>query len=247
MSAGAMPASSHAAFTASAASWSSLRPERFENSVWPMPAIAVSRPDLLLRSPAARCAGRGRSARAERSTLAASPRATGRNTGTALPPAVGANVTSTGMPAAIASAATSTRFETRRMPSSRSMSATTGASAKPIGAGWRGKIQVSTRPRPLSFTSSRRVEKQRGHIGRGGCWRSPQSAQRRPSSSPRAAPAQKNAVSGVSIGSGRVAVTTPPFSRSGSRPRGGPGACRSGSKAQQETSRDHLVPIHPSP
>jgi hypothetical protein len=72
MSAGATPASSHAAFTASAASWSSLRPERLENSVAPMPAIAVSRTDLLLRSPAARCAGRGRSACAERSTLAAS-------------------------------------------------------------------------------------------------------------------------------------------------------------------------------
>src|SRR5215468_5589957 len=40
---GAMPASSSAAFAHSAASWSSLRPESFENSVWPMPAIAVGR------------------------------------------------------------------------------------------------------------------------------------------------------------------------------------------------------------
>src|SRR5215470_18719042 len=40
---GAMPASSSAAFAHSAASWSSLRPESFENTVWPMPAIAAGR------------------------------------------------------------------------------------------------------------------------------------------------------------------------------------------------------------
>ena len=35
------PASSHAAVHASMASWSSLRPEFLENSVAPMPTIAV--------------------------------------------------------------------------------------------------------------------------------------------------------------------------------------------------------------
>ena len=44
MSAGERPASTIAACAASAASWSSLRPESFENSVWPMPAIAALRP-----------------------------------------------------------------------------------------------------------------------------------------------------------------------------------------------------------
>ncbi len=42
MSAGVSPASATAAVTASAASCSSLRPECFENSVWPIPTIAVS-------------------------------------------------------------------------------------------------------------------------------------------------------------------------------------------------------------
>jgi hypothetical protein len=39
MSDGFMPASAIAAFAASAASCSSLRPDAFENSVWPMPAM----------------------------------------------------------------------------------------------------------------------------------------------------------------------------------------------------------------
>ncbi len=41
MSAGASPASAIAAFEALAASWSSLRLEFLENSVWPMPTTAV--------------------------------------------------------------------------------------------------------------------------------------------------------------------------------------------------------------
>src|SRR5687767_7433773 len=40
---GSMPASSSAALLHSAASVSSERPEDFENSVWPMPAMAASR------------------------------------------------------------------------------------------------------------------------------------------------------------------------------------------------------------
>ena len=47
MSAGVSPASAIAAATASAASCSSLRPECFENSVWPMPTMAVSRDSAL--------------------------------------------------------------------------------------------------------------------------------------------------------------------------------------------------------
>ena len=39
---GSSPASSIAAFTASLASWSSDRPEFFENSVWPIPTMTAS-------------------------------------------------------------------------------------------------------------------------------------------------------------------------------------------------------------
>src|SRR4051812_43210586 len=42
MSLGVSPASSMAALDASMASWISLRPEFLENSVWPIPTIAVS-------------------------------------------------------------------------------------------------------------------------------------------------------------------------------------------------------------
>ena len=48
---GCSPASSIAALTASQASCSSLRPDSFENSVWPMPAIAaVAASELMLDS-----------------------------------------------------------------------------------------------------------------------------------------------------------------------------------------------------
>ena len=47
MSAGLRPASATAAATASPASCSSLRPECLENSVWPMPTMAVSRASAL--------------------------------------------------------------------------------------------------------------------------------------------------------------------------------------------------------
>ncbi len=90
------------------------------------------------------------------------------------------------------------------MPSSSSMSATIGASGKPIGAGCRGMTQLATLPRPLSFTVSRLTLWQAGHIGRGGCVIFLQSAQRWPSNSPRAAPSQKKIASGVNTGSGRV-------------------------------------------
>ena len=43
---GRSPASSIAALTASQASWSSVRPDSFENSVWPMPAIAAALPPV---------------------------------------------------------------------------------------------------------------------------------------------------------------------------------------------------------
>ena len=46
---GCSPASSSAALTASQASWSSLRPDSFENSVWPMPAIAALPASELMR------------------------------------------------------------------------------------------------------------------------------------------------------------------------------------------------------
>ena len=54
-----------------------------------------------------------------------------------------------------------TTFDTIRIPSSSSMRATTGASAKPTGAGWRGRIQLYTTPRPESRTSLRRTPWQR--------------------------------------------------------------------------------------
>src|SRR5262249_5424089 len=69
-------------------------------------------------------------------------RAGGRKTGTALPPRVGAKSTSTGRPCRTSPGAAPTTFETRRIPSSSSTSATTGGSAKPTGAGWRGTIQL---------------------------------------------------------------------------------------------------------
>ena len=64
------------------------------------------------------------------------------------------------------------------MPSSSSMSATIGASANPTGGGCRGMTQLYTVPRPLSLTVSRLRLWQDGHIGRGGCTRREQSAQR---------------------------------------------------------------------
>src|SRR6185295_15412363 len=50
---GCSPASSIAALTASQASRSSLRPDSFENSVWPIPAIAALPPRLISRLPLA--------------------------------------------------------------------------------------------------------------------------------------------------------------------------------------------------
>ena len=53
---GARPASSSAALTASHANCSSLRPDSLENSVWPMPAMAVAPGSVLVmrRAPSSR-------------------------------------------------------------------------------------------------------------------------------------------------------------------------------------------------
>src|SRR5262249_7773123 len=146
----------------------------------------------------------------------------GWKTGTALPPRVGSKATSTASPCRTSPGAAPTTFDTMRIPSSSSTSATTGGSVKPTGAGWRGTIQLYTTPRPGTRTSVRPTRWQRGHIGRGG-WRSaPQVVQACARSSPRRAPSQKNALSREAIGSGRVGAPAPPLGVLMSVPSGAP-------------------------
>ncbi len=91
------------------------------------------------------------------------------------------------------------RFETIRVPSSRSTRITTrGASSGSVG--WWETIQECTVPRPVDSWVSVASDPHRAHIGAGGWRRVPQSAQRWMRSFSSRAPSQKKASSALGIG-----------------------------------------------
>ncbi len=191
MSAGVSPASATAAATASPASWSSLRPECLENSVWPMPTMAVSRDSAirhLRRSARRRRDGTGGAPRRRPPRCSPRPRAR--------------------CPRHPAS--TPSRFDTKRMPSSSSTSTTTRGSASGL-VGWCDTIHVYTWPCPDDSCVSHSTEWHSPHIGAGGCRTTPHAEQRWKTRRPSAIASQKNWSSRVGDGGITDGTSRPPI------------------------------------
>src|SRR5215472_2081319 len=159
--------------------------------------------------------------------------ATGRNSGSVRPSASLVTQSSTGMPTRMSAGATPITLETRRVPSSRSTSATTYGSGKAGSRGWWGTAYVCTVPRPADRTASHSRLRHAEHMGRGGCRREPHAAQRWISSSPRSTPSQKKRLSSLIAGRGRPGTAA---AASGST---GP---RAGSAGRNFSTRNRIVP-----
>jgi hypothetical protein len=116
----------------------------------------------------------------------------------------------TGMPMVTSSGSTSRRFDTMRVPSSSSTSATMYVPSNHGQGGCRGRTKLYTSPRPEDSIVSHVSELQRGHIGRGGWRRVAHPEQRWISNLPSLSASQKNLVSGVVVGARRSLILAGP-------------------------------------